>query len=507
MVLWLALLLPALPLQLAQRALPPALQATLPLAIVDGPPQRLQVIHCNAAARASGIAPGMKLAAAQALERRLATQARDTEREARALHELACWATQFSSQVVLQPDGVLLEIGGSLRLYGGHAALRSALAAGLAQLGYEGVLAEAEWPRTARAQALARLLGATARTLHAMPLAVLEWDDATVQMLHALGLTTLGDVLQLPRDALARRFGAERLHDLDRLCGCRSDPQPLFEPPARFAARLELPADLSDTAHLMLPAQRLLAALEGWLRGRNAGAAQLDFVLGYSPYRSETPPPTTVTLALAAPERDARRLAALLAERLARVTLPAPAITLALNVGHTQPFAAINASLLPQPTSSKTSNVDWLQLAETLHARLGSERVFQLQAVDDHRPEHAWRAVPLALDSSRSSERAALCAVAAAPRPLLLLPAPQPLAGDAASHGETPTYASEPLALVTGPERIEVGWWDHAGPAAGSPARAVHRDYFVARSRRGQLLWVYRELAAPRGWFLHGLFA
>ncbi len=38
-------------------------------------------------------------------------------------------------------------------------------------------------------------------------------------------------------------------------------------------------------------------------------------------------------------------------------------------------------------------------------------------------------------------------------------------------------------------------------------AKAVHRDYFVARNGRGQMLWVFRELTAPRGWFLHGLFA
>lgn len=502
MALWLALLLPALPLQLAQRALPQPLQAALPLAIVEGPPQRLQVSYCNAAARAAGIAPGIKLAAAQALACELVALECNATRERAALAELACWAGQFSSQVVLQPDGVLLEIGGSLRLYGGHAALHGTIAAGLAELGYEGALAEAARPRAARMLALAQMHGVAARTLQTLPLAVLEWDDATVQTLHALGLTTLGDVLRLPRESFAQRFGAEQLHDLDRICGRRSDPQPFFEPPARFAARLELPADLTEAAQLMIPAQRLLAALEGWLRARDAGTTQIDFVLGYSPNRNHAPPPTTIRIALAAPERDARRLAALLAERLSRERLPAAAVTLALNVDCTQPFAAINASLLPQPASL---NVDWLQLAETLHARLGSERVFQLQTVDNHRPEHAWRAVPLAL---QIGERASPpCAAAAGPRPLLLLPSPQPLAGNEESQGETPTYASEPLALMIGPERIETGWWDHAGPASGSPVRAVHRDYFVARSRRGQLLWIYRELAAPRGWFLHGLFA
>ena len=160
----------------------------------------------------------------------------------------------------------------------------------------------------------------------------------------------------------------------------------------------------------------------------------------------------------------------------------------------------VNASLLP-PSGAQggESGVDWLRLAETLHARLGSGRVFQLQAVDDHRPEHAWRAVPLAINSEFG-----LAPLPLAPRPLLLLPAPQPLP----ARGEQPCSSHrDPLTLVTGPERIECGWWDLGGPAAGSPARAVHRDYFVARNTSGQWLWIFRELTAPRGWFLHGLFA
>ena len=48
------------------------------------------------------------------------------------------------------------------------------------------------------------------------------------------------------------------------------------------------------------------------------------------------------------------------------------------------------------------------------------------------------------------------------------------------------------------PERIESGWWD------GAPMR---RDYHQARARDGSRLWVFREHAAPGGWFVHGLYA
>jgi protein ImuB len=279
------------------------------------------------------------------------------------------------------------------------------------------------------------------------------------------------------------------------------DPQPPFEPPGRFEAAIELPADVTDSAQLMFPAQRLLRSLEGFLRGRAAGTTELVFQARHSPRRTQPVAPTVIRLALAAPERDAQRLAKLLAERLTRVQLPEPAIALALAVTHLQCFAALNASLLPPAPTDGAPGLDWLQLAETLHARLGSARVFQLQPVDDHRPEHAQRAVPLSPEPIATQP--ADDSVDPAPRPLLLLPAPQPLAADA----DPPPAYGGPLTLIAGPERIEAGWWDLGSPAQGQRSRAVHRDYFVARNPRGQVLWIFRELAAPRGWFLHGFFA
>src|SRR5262249_5049636 len=155
---------------------------------------------------------------------------------------------------------------------------------------------------------------------------------------------------------------------------------------------------------------------------------------------------TVVTLALAAPERDARRLAQLFAERLSRVVLPEPAITLALRVEQLRPFAPHHASLLPPAPGASQLSADagWQQLAETLHARLGSERVFQLQAIDDHRPEHAYRVVPLVTNAGERSHSIP----AVAQRPLLILPSPTPLEG----ADETPVYDGA-LRLVIGPER------------------------------------------------------
>ncbi len=510
---WLALALPALALQLAQRALDPALARTLALAIVEGPAQRTQVVFCNRRARHAGVAPGMKLAAAQALERELVAIERDGGRERAALQELCCWAYQFSDRIVpfasAGGSGLLIETGASERLFGGRATLRQRIGARLHKLGYRAAGASAPTAAAARVLALARAGHVAAPdavdpsqlrpALSCLPLHLLGWEEQVNQTLHALGLDTIGGVLELPRDAFARRFGARRLLDLDRMLGTVPDPQPPFVPPERFRARIDLPADLVDASRLLVPVHRLLLLLEGFLRGRGAGATALALHAHHDRRREQSLVPTPIALALAAPERDAQRLLRLFTERLARVRLPDAATVLELELERMAELVPASASFLPPAPGTGAQGFETLQLAETLHARLGPEGVFRLQALGDHRPEFAHRIVSLVRGPAATPVPDPAPAQARQ-RPLLILPVPRPLQAPAAG-GDRPQYRG-PLALLAGPERIEAGWWD-----LGYPRRAaVQRDYFVARNDHGQTLWIYRELCAPHSWFLHGFF-
>jgi protein ImuB len=62
-----------------------------------------------------------------------------------------------------------------------------------------------------------------------------------------------------------------------------------------------------------------------------------------------------------------------------------------------------------------------------------------------------------------------------------------------------------PLVLLAGPQRLEAGWLEGETPAL--------RDYFVARSQRHGLLWIYCDRLGSKGsqdaaqWYLHGVFA
>ncbi|HXY04934.1 MAG TPA: DNA polymerase Y family protein [Burkholderiaceae bacterium] len=511
MPIWLALNLPALSLQLAQRALDPALARSLTLVIVDGPVQRTDIVFCNDKARRAGIVPGMKLSAAQALAKELVAIRHDAQHERTALQELSCWAYQFSARIASFQgrggSGLLIETGASERLFGGRDALRQRIVGALRSVGYRATNASAATPAAARVLACARALGLTASdaveqaqlpgALRRLPLHLLGWEEQINETLQALGLSTIGEVLALPREAFARRFGAQQLSDLDRMLGTLADPHPPFTPLEQFRARIELPADLVNVAQLSVPLHHLLRLLEGFLRGHGAGATTLGLRIHHSARREKPVAPTTIRLALAVPERDAQRLLRLLTERLARLRLPEPAIRIELELEHMAQLLPRNASFLPPAPQPATPGIDALQLAETLHARLGSEGVFQLQALSDHRPEFAYRVVPLAPALSYPQSQTPL----PTQRPLMVLPAPRPLPTALLDSG-VPQYGG-PLAFLAGPERIEAGWWD-----VGQAQRAtVHRDYFVARNRNGQTLWIYRELAAPHNWFLHGFFA
>ncbi|HQY48655.1 MAG TPA: DNA polymerase Y family protein, partial [Usitatibacteraceae bacterium] len=159
-MLWVALELPALPLQLVERAQ----AAPLPLVIGEGPAQRPVVACANAAARALGVREGMAVAAARALAGDLKCVDRDPAAERQSLERLAGWAAQFTPAVSVEPTGLVLEVEASLKLFGGLAKLLAALRGGVRALGLQATLGIAPTPLAARAFARAESRGIPVRS-------------------------------------------------------------------------------------------------------------------------------------------------------------------------------------------------------------------------------------------------------------------------------------------------------------------------------------------------------
>ncbi|HET7369359.1 MAG TPA: DNA polymerase Y family protein [Gammaproteobacteria bacterium] len=478
--LWAAVHLPALPLEaLGERA-----DAARPVAVIDHDAPRAPLIALSAGACAAGLRPGMSAGVASARVAGLDLQVRDPVREAAALDQLAAWGQNFTSLVSPEPPvTLLLEIGGSLKLFGGMKALREKLQAGLAAQGYAATLAFAPTPRAALWLARAGVnepvvdKHGIAGELGALPLAALQLPERTARDFERLGVRTLRDAFRLPRDGLARRFHPALLRDWDRALGQLPEARRHWRPEQDFAAERELPIALRETGHLEPFIEDLLTELARTLRRHDAGIDRLTLTFEHS-----RQPPTQIELRLLAVSRDFAHLERLTRTRLERFRLPAAVTSIRLRSGCFKPIVSGTAALLeaqPEPAAERTA------LIETLRARLGRDAVCGLMAVPDPRPENA---------SQRTEPGAATPVPGKQPsRPVWLLETPLALteAKGALRHQH------QRLQLMAGPERIEAGWWS---------GNTVDRDYYIARTPAGARLWIYREHRTRR-WFLHGYFA
>jgi len=396
------------------------------------------------------------------------------EPEREALAAVAAWACQFTPRVSLEPpQELLLEIEGSLSYFGGRWKFLARLRAELSGLGFEARLAEA--PTARAALWLARGDGGSGR-IEALPAAVLDLDPARMELLDGLGIKTLGGLMRLPRDGIARRFGVKLLDELDCARGTAAESRAWFLPPPRFAARLVLPSPVSYAQGTLFAAGRLLKQMEGFLAARHAGVREFCLELEHEDGRGKIAP-AVVRVMLAGPARAEKQFVRLLRERLGALAVKAPVEAIRLSAGQLVSMPESNGHLLRDP---RAGGEEWLRLVERLQARLGSAAVHGLDTHEDHRPERAWVPVSPGKEFSPKGKNGN------SSRPLWLVEPPRRLA-----EGE--------FALLAGPERIDSGWWD------GAEAR---RDYFIARTGRS-LAWIYRERgqARPEGWFLHGIFA
>ena len=511
-MLWACILLPSLPLDVFARA---ALDdAQRPFVVASGG-HYPRVVAANGCARAAGIRSDQLISAALAFAPDVVLRDRDPHAEAAALAEVATLLLAFTPQVSLaHPNAVVAEIEGSVRLFGGLAQLLAALVKSVESRGYVARMALAPTPtaalllaRAGHAQPVPRR-NALPEALAPLPLALLDFDPGTLATLAAAGITTFGAAQALPRAGLARRFDQRVVDTLDRALGRAPDPRQPYEPPPRFERRLALPAPIDSVEALGFGVNRLVSELAGWLLARGLGVVRMSLALVHERYvRDRGTPPSIATFRLGAPARATAHLHAVLRERLARVTLPAPVEAIVLTSDETAPLAGRNLGLLPEDEA----NAVVVPLVDRLRSRLGDDVVTVLAAQPEHRPEYAtsetapdvrrWpprsgaRPARRTQDGTRTASvllKQADVASADAPRPLWLLDEAKILSG---------ALEAAPWILRDGPERIESGWWD---------GRDLRRDYFVAETPHGGIMWIYRDhrYGTDAGeWFMHGVFA
>jgi len=484
--LWLCIYLPALPLE----ALGSSEDDEMSRAVFEDRDGIRKVLLANPHATAAGITAGLSVNAALALLPTLELEPRDVQCEQRTLLNLAGWAEQFTSFVAIDaPAVLLLELAGSLRLFGGLQELRQTIARDLGKQGFTAALAIAPTPLSATwlakagrrvcIQDMANLTGAVS----ALPLICLGWPEPVYDSLYGMGITGIGDCLRLPRSGFVKRFGSGCLLELDRAVGRLPDPRVSYRTPESFSAEHEFTEELSDSELILNVCQGLLQRLEQFLLTRQLAVQRITFSFFYLQY-----PATYLPLGCVQPDRAVKHWFELLRIRFERLQLLAPIIAVCLRAGPGQVLFA-DMDMLPfyknnkQDKQRQSRSIE--HLVERLGARIGDESVHGVTTVAEHRPHYAWRRERLLNDLPH-------CETLAVRRPLWMLTYPEPLS----TRDRQPVYQGV-LQLTEGPERLETGWWDEGG---------IARDYFVAVNLKGVHLWIYRNRTKDGGWYLHGIF-
>ena len=447
---------------------------------------------------------GIKLAMRRGGVLMLAPDARIHERtaarEEAALKAVAMAMLQYTPQVTLAEEStLLLDIGASLRLFGGIRSLCRRVRADLRSLGFTGKLSCA--PTARAAWMLARAGGgrvlkqqSSERALYRLPVMVLPAAKPFASWFEGIGCDTIGDLRRLPRPGLQRRCGRALLDLLDCAFGSLPEVFEWIEAPTKFEAGMELFDRIENADLLLYGAQRLVLQLIGWLCAMQLAVRGIMLKLEHERGRVARAP-AEVEILLAEPVWHSDHIVRLLKERLGKLVLEAPVIGLVLQTTQLQPMEPPTESLFPEPGGTEE---DQVRMIELLVARLGEDKVRQVKPVADYRPEVAntWVSIQEKVRETVITDQLPpnLSSIL---RPTWLLVNPIPLL----VRNHRPFYGS-PLRMVSGPERVEAGWW---GDTAA-------RDYWIAEGQEHALYWVYLERVGGTGedteprWFLHGLF-
>ena len=466
-MLWACLLLPQLALDgvLRHRT------DDTPLVLVDGPINARTIVAVNARARAAGLYIGQRLTAAQALQARFDAIPYDADEVERWQQFLAGVAYRYSSQVALLPHAIVLEVSKSQSLFGSWSVMERRLRSDIIALGFRHRITAAPTPHGAYVLAgvgdgqTALSQEGMQRLLDDVPLSKSRLPTQAMNTLPSMGVRRLGQLLRMPRDGLQRRFGFTLLQAMDRLMGDAPAGLDLYIPSDGIDWYVELSHEVENIAALIFPLRRMTSDLAAYLSGRDGGVQR--FLLRLE-HRERVV--TDVPVGMLSPERSADVLFDAARGRLEQVQLPAPVLALRLIAEDLPSFVPAGRDLFDERPANA---LPFEQLRERLRARLGDSAVHQWGTTIDPRPEHSQHAA--AEDEGPLEPR---------PRPTWLLERPIPWRGA--------------LHIVSGPERLETGWWD------GGDTR---RDYYIVETDMGQRAWAFCAPGEQSGWMLHGWFA
>ena len=457
---------------------------------------------------------------------RLACERHDSEGDRRSLEKLADWCHRFSPSVGLEdtsePDTLLLDATNLAPLYGGEQALVDQVSQGLARLGLQAHVALADNIATAWAAAhyspppkgeritvaegerehcIILPPGENLAALETLPVAALRLDELTADTLGRLGIDTIGELLALPRDSLASRFGSELLLRLRQATGDEDEVIRTVPHSEKLTTQWLLEPPLVRWTHINKVIHRLLRQLSHLLAARDSGA--LAVVCQLEP---QSDAEVSFETRVFRPTNDADHLMEIVGLKTERLMLASPVTAIKVHVTRHARLDRQQRVLFERETSWQHSR-HVAGLVDRVAGRLGHDAVVRYKVQHDAQAEFAFSEQSLVGRLSPKRRRSAKSStdkktpLAPLDRPLRFFDRPTKIETLAVLHEGPPIRfvldgQQHVVAHHRGPERIETGWWRKRG---------VRRDYYRIETTQGRRFWLFRCLRRQK-WFLHGAY-
>jgi protein ImuB len=485
----------ALPLQILLRVHPE--WQNFAVAVVEEDTPQSPVLWANERARRAGILPGLRYATALSLVRDLRAGPVPASEIARTVEMLAARLRRFAPGVepsATEPGVFWLDCSGLDLLYPSttdwaktvrddlqQAGFWASVVVGFTRFGTYAVARSQDDvvvfddPQSEREAAIG------------VRLADLDVDSDLRDALDRLGVRTVADFLSLPPEGVRERFGPQA-HHLHRTASgdlaAPLQPVPEVEP---VQHRLVLESPETDRTRLLFAIKRLLSPMLAALASRGQALTELELRLRLDggEWRTENIRP-------AAPTLDEPRIV-----DLVRLRLESDIGYRISDIGYSEIVLTARGVDAPaeQAGFSPVHPHRDLEAADRALARLraefGEASVVRAVLRDGHLPEaqFAWEpAQSVALPNPGTGTPALVRRIFSKPIPL-----PSPPRNTRDDGWLILGVEGGAVTELWGPYIVSGGWW----------RREVHREYYFARTKRGDLLWVYYDRARRR-WFWHG---
>ncbi|RMF10611.1 MAG: DNA polymerase Y family protein [Alphaproteobacteria bacterium] len=489
---------------------------TRPLALACKSGNRVMVSAVNPAAEDMGLMPGLALADARARVPNLAVRPHDPVADHALLDRLARWAILYTPYVaVADATTLFLDLTGVAHLFGGEEALLKDVIYRLRHRGLTTTAGVADTPGAAWAVARFATSDRNIAVLppfespdHAraalapLPVAGLRLSPDITDALSAFGLHRVGDLYPLTRADLTHRFGDSLLLRLDQATGVEDEPLSPRLPVPAWRERMTFADPIGAPEDIRMATEKLALALAHRLESAAHGARRITL----SAYRCDGRI-IGVEIGLSRPNRDPAVWMRLFAPKLETLDPGFGIDALVLAAPQTESLALTQTGWTNDPNHDTG---DLAALVDRLGNRFGFDRIARVAPRQSWLPERAViKTNPLGMHAPAEmwpTDR---------PRPLRLLPHPEPVTAMAPVPDDPPVlfhwrHRPHRVRRADGPERITPEWWRR--PNRDFPFVAPHevRDYYAIEDDTGARFWLfraglYRPDQDPR-WYLHGFF-